>query len=102
MAFSPSKRSEDIRTALKYAVRRAELLHQIPQDKLVVETAWTGKNMSSPRVRHHAKGRAGTAHWRSSEVSVQVREMDTHEEAKALREAARQEARRVTLSPRGY
>lgn len=49
----------------------------------MVEQAWTGKHRTTPRIRHHSKGRAGIAHKRTSMFSVLLREMNP-EEAKTL------------------
>ena len=68
----------------------------------MIERAWTGKHLVSPRIRHHSRGRFGRSHWRTSMVSVQLREM-TEKEAKLLnktRGVGKQ--RKAALDPRGY
>ena len=51
----------------------------MPSERLIIERAWTGKHMSSPRLRYHSKGRAGRSHFRTSMLSVRLREMTADE-----------------------
>ena len=70
----------------------------------MVDRAWTGKHMSSPRLRYHSKGRAGRSHYRTSMLSVRLREM-TAEEAQAkarFAQVAPSAERKAKLDPRAY
>jgi hypothetical protein len=68
----------------------------------MIEEAWTGKNLTSPRIRYHSKGRMGRAHYRTSMVTVRLREMSDKEERRLnrLRKAAAE--RKALVDPRGY
>lgn len=68
----------------------------------MIEAAWTGKNMTVPRMRHHSKGRAGRSHYRTSMVSIRLREMDAKEEKRLNKFKAMAAARKLGLDPRGY
>jgi len=103
LAFSASQRAAAVRKVIEKAVKRAELEHGLPRDRLVVEAAWTGKHMRFPRIRHHAKGRGGKSFKRTSMVSVSLREA-APEEARRLSRfgPAAGAARRELLDVRGY
>ena len=103
MAFHPQKRSEDMKTALQRAAWNADFYHALRPDDLMVEEAWTGKHLTTPRIRHHNKGRSGRSHYRTSMLTVRLREMTEEEKAslnkfKWLPNAAT----RAKLDPRGY
>ena len=71
-----------------------------------MDRAWTGKDMTSPRLRYHSKGRTGRSHWRTSILNVRVREM-TAEEALAKKRftaaaTAATPERKAALDPRAY
>lgn len=83
LAYSPSIKKDDFKAAIRNAVRHANTYHQLGQDNLLIEQAWTGKHRATPRIRHHSKGRAGIAHKRTSMFSVLLREM-TPEETKTM------------------
>lgn len=103
MAHSPHKRAAAVKKAITKAVKQAELFHGLSQDALLVESAWTGKHMSSVRIRHHSKGRAGRAAYRLSMVSVKLREMAESEAAKLNKfKTPVTAASMAKLSPRGY
>lgn len=70
----------------------------------MVEAAWTGKHLSSPRIRHHSKGRAGRSHKRTSMLSIRLREMTTEEAIKKnkFRKTLPTLESISSLSPRGY
>lgn len=70
----------------------------------MVDRAWTGKHMTSPRLRHHSKGRAGRSHWRTSTINVRVREMTPQEAIDKKRFASAQPSaeRRAALDFRSY
>ena len=82
----------------------AEFHHAISSDRLMVDRAWTGMHMSSPRLRYHSKGRAGRSHYRTSMLSVRLREMTDAEAAAKRRfvQAAPDAARKAKLDPRAY
>ena len=103
LAFSASQRAAAVRKVIEKAVKRAELEHGLPRDRLVVEAAWTGKHMRYPRIRHHAKGRGGKSFKRTSMVSVSLREAAPEEARRLARfgPAAGAE-RRALLDVRGY
>lgn len=82
----------------------SEFHHAVPSERLIVDRAWTGKHMSSPRLRYHSKGRAGRSHFRTSMLSVRLREM-TADEALAKRRfgpAKLDPAAAAKLNPRAY
>lgn len=69
----------------------------------MVEAAWTGKHQSSPRVRHHGKGRTGRSHKRTSQVALRVREMSDPEREKLVRFKGRPTPESIALlDPRAY
>ena len=103
LAFSASQRAAAVRKVIEKAVKRAELEHGLPRDRLVVEAAWTGKHMRFPRIRHHAKGRGGKSFKRTSMVSVSLREAAPDEARRLSRfSPAAGAARRQLLDARGY
>jgi large subunit ribosomal protein L22 len=103
MAFSKEKRPKSVKTAIERAVLNADFYHSLSPDKLLVERAWTGKQLTSVRVRHHSKGRAGMAHWRTSMLTVRLREMDADEATRLNRYKSLPSAgTKAKLDPRGY
>ena len=105
LSFALPKRAAPVKTAVQRACWNADFYHNLPPAALMVDRAWTGKNIQAPRVRHHSKGRAGMAHYRTSQVTVRVRAMEPAE-AEALvkfpaHKAPGPEAR-ARLDPRGY
>jgi len=106
MAFSHQKRAGVMRVAVERAVMNADFYHNLSADQLLVERAWTGKGFSSPRVRYHSKGRAGRSHYRTSRVTVFLREMTPAEQEKKARfgkwAAMTLAERKAKLDPRAY
>lgn len=90
--------------AVERAARNADFHHDIPSDRLIIDRAWTGKVMSSPRLRHHSKGRAGMSHKRVSRLDITVREMTPEEYASKRRfvRTGNSPQRIAGLDPRGY
>ena len=83
---------------------RADFHHDVSSERLLVDRAWTGKHLTSARIRHHSKGRAGMSHYRTSMLNVRVREMTPDELEKHARAAPMlPTAERIAkLSRRGY
>lgn len=103
MAFSQQKRAASARSALERACQNADFYHSLSSDQLMVERAWTGKHMTSMRIRYHSKGRAGRAYWRTSMLTVRLREMTPAEQLKKNRFGAKPSAAvRAKLDPHGY
>jgi len=106
MVFSQQSRATAAKTALERAVLNADFYHGLTRDQLLVERAWTGRHLQSPRIRYHSKGRAGRSHWRTSMLTVRVREMTSREAAEKAqftkRSPAAITAAKAALSPRGY
>ena len=103
LAFNASQRAAAVRKVIEKAVKRAELEHGLPRDRLVVEAAWTGKHMRFPRISHHAKGRGGQSAKRTSMVSVSLREAAPEEARRLARfSPSAGAARRELLDARGY
>jgi large subunit ribosomal protein L22 len=84
---------------LRVAARRCHC-HVLLQSQLMVERAWTGKELTSPRIRYHSKGRAGRSHYRTSQLTVLLRQMTPDEQSKLVKF----QGKRATsmLNPRGY
>ncbi len=76
----------------------------MPSDRLIIERSWTGKKLTSPRLRYHSKGRGGRSHYRTSMLDVRVREMTPEEFAKKRRfvRTVNTPERIARLDPRGY
>jgi hypothetical protein len=70
---------------ISFPLSPADFYHNVSSDKLIVDQAWTGKHISSPRLRYHSKGRAGRSHYRTSTLNVRVREMTPEEAEKKAR-----------------
>jgi hypothetical protein len=105
MAFSAKKRGSVAATAVRRAVWNADFYHDVKQDDLMVTAAWTGKELSAPRVRYHGRGRVGMMHYRTSKLTVMLREMtpaEREERAKFARWQAPTPELRASLDPRGY
>lgn len=104
MAFSPRARANSaVRKALESAVKNADFYHGLTQDQLMVDQAYTGKQWTSPRLRYHSKGRGGRSHYRTSRVSVKLREMSAEESAKLNRfKGFPTSESRAAIDPRGY
>ena len=85
MAFALPARGNVVRTALQRACWNADFYHNLPPGALMVSRAWTGKELSSPRVRYHSKGRAGLAHKRTSMLTVRLRAMTPAEAEKLVK-----------------
>ena len=82
LAFSASSRASAVSKVIERAIIKADLDHGLKRGDLVVEAAWTGKHVSYPRLRHHAKGRGGKSFKRTSQVSVSLREKVDDEKKK--------------------
>ena len=82
LAFSASSRASAVTKVIERAIIKADLDHGLKRGDLVVEAAWTGKHVSYPRLRHHAKGRGGKSFKRTSQVSVSLREKVDEEKKK--------------------
>ena len=82
LAFSASSRASAVTKVIERAIIKADLDHGLKRGDLVVEAAWTGKHVSYPRLRHHAKGRGGKSFKRTSQVSVSLREKVDDEKKK--------------------
>lgn len=82
LAFSASSRASAVSKVIERAIIKADLDHGLKRGDLVVEAAWTGKHVSYPRLRHHAKGRGGKSFKRTSQVSVSLREKVDEEKKK--------------------
>jgi ribosomal protein L22 len=102
LAFSPSLRSVAVRKAIERAAAQASALHVLPRDALMVEAAWTGKHVTAPRQRHASKGRTGRSHYRTSRVSVRLREMGGAEAAVLNKARATSPAAKAALDRRAY
>ena len=103
MAFHSQKRGGSMKTALERAVWNADFYHNLRSDDLMVEEAWTGKHLTSPRIRHHNKGRAGRSHYRTSMLTVRLREMSAEEKESLNKFKWLPSAEsRAKLDPRGY
>jgi ribosomal protein L22 len=85
LAFSASSRALAVSKVLERAIKKADIDHGLKRGDLVVEAAWTGKHVSYPRLRHHAKGRGGKSFKRTSQVSVSLREMIDEEKKKMIK-----------------
>lgn len=89
--------------AIQRACWNADFYHNLPPSALMVDSAWTGKQLSSPRIRHHSKGRAGLAHFRTSMLTVKLRPMSLAEADKLVKFPTLPSAEtKAKLSPRGY
>lgn len=103
LAYSPKKRGKVLKTAVERAVMNADFYNALDATQLTVEKVWTGKQLSSPRVRHHSKGRAGMAHYRTSMVTVQLREAgEGAAGGRASKFRPPTAASRAALDPRAY
>ena len=103
MSFSLRKRAQPVQTALQRACWNADFYHNLPPSALMVDRAWTGKELSAPRIRHHSKGRAGMAHFRTSMLTVKLRAMNPTEADKLLKFPASPPAGLdKKLDPRAY
>jgi ribosomal protein L22 len=85
LAFSASSRASAVTKVIERAIIKADLDHGLKRGDLVVEAAWTGKHVSYPRLRHHAKGRGGKSFKRTSQVSVSLREKVDEEKKKTTK-----------------
>lgn len=105
MAFAPQRRAKAVKQAIERAAYNADFYTGLSQNELMVERAWTGKNLTSVRMRYHSKGRAGRAHYRTSQLSVRLRQMTPDEAEKLNRFDSRKRptaASKAALHPRGY
>lgn len=103
MSYSQVKRKDSVKTAIQRACWNADFYHNIQPTALMVDEAWTGKELSSPRVRHHSKGRFGLAHYRTSVLTVKVRAMTPVEADKLVKfPTLPSPANKAKLDPRGY
>lgn len=103
MSYSKQSRARNVKVAVERALLNADFYHALRPEQMLVERAWTGKHLTSMRIRHHSKGRAGRSHWRTSMLTVRVREMEGDEPAR-LNKFTRlpAAATRTALDPRGY
>lgn len=82
LAFSrKARRGQVVRHAVRRAAMKGEFYLGLPPEQLVVQEAFLGKNERYPRVRYHAKGRAGRSYLQFTQLTVKVRAM-TETEAK--------------------
>ena len=107
MSFSQQQRAyKSSRLALRRAALNADFYHSLSPSDLVVERAWTGKGMTSARARHHSKGRTGRSHWRTSSLTVRLREMRPEERTELNRfgkgTLLPTKERLAALDPRAY
>ena len=102
LAYSARKRGKVLRLAVERAVQNADQYHELAANELTVEKVWTGKHLTSPRVRHHSKGRAGRSHYRTSMVTVQLREAGEGAPGRAPKFKLPTAASRARLNPRAY
>ena len=103
MAFAQPVRAASLKTAIQRAAWNADFYHNVPPAALMVDRAWTGKELCAPRIRHHSKGRAGRSHYRTARLTVRLRAM-TPAEADALVKFPRLPSpeTRAALHRRGY
>jgi len=102
MAFSQQSRARAAKTVVERALLNADFYHGLGREALMVERAWTGRHLQSPRIRYHSKARAGRSHWRTSMLTVRVREMNAVEAASLNKFATARAEKRAALDPRGY
>lgn len=103
MSFAQPRRAAEVKVAIQRACWNADFYHNLPPSALMVDSAWTGKQLSSPRIRHHSKGRAGLAHFRTSMLTVKLRPMSLAEADKLVKFPTLPSAEtKAKLSPRGY
>ena len=103
MAFSPARRARAVREAVTKATWNADFYHALPPEKLMVERAWTGNGLRAPRIVYHARGKSGRAHYRTTSLSVRLREMSPQEEEALVKFKTRPTAEsRARLDARAY
>jgi ribosomal protein L22 len=103
MAFAQPIRAASLKTAIQRAAWNADFYHNIPPAALMVDRAWTGKEICAPRIRYHSKGRAGRSHYRTSRLTVRLRAMTPAEADKLVKfPRAPSPESRASLHPRGY
>jgi ribosomal protein L22 len=102
MAYSDQVRAAAVKRALGRAARNADFYHDLRQGELVVDRAWTAKELTSPRLRYHSKGRTGRSHYRTSQLTVRVRQMTAEESDRLLKFKAPTPWRKEKLVGRGY
>jgi ribosomal protein L22 len=56
MAFSDRRRAKVIRHCIERAVNRADFYHGLTGESLKVAEAFSGKQITAPRLRHHGRG----------------------------------------------
>ena len=103
MAFSQQKRAKAVGSAVERAAWNADFHHNVRPEELLVDSAWTGKQITQARIRYHSKGRAGRSHLRTSMVTVKLREMTAEERTARQKFPWRPTSEtRARLDPRGY
>ena len=103
MSFLAKRRGRAVGTAIERAAWNADYHHDIRREDLLVDEAWTGKQLTQGRIRYHSKGRAGRSHMRTSTVTVKLREMTSDERNGRQKFPWRAtELTRAKLDPRGY
>jgi hypothetical protein len=71
----------------------------------MIERAVTGKEIQSPRLRYHNKGRAGKAYLRTARLYLKVRPMTAEEQGTLQRFSAKNwptSDSKARLNPRAY
>lgn len=99
MTFSPKRRSPILRYAIQRAVRRAEDRFDLFAEDLIVHECTAEIQRQEQRMRYHARGRFGIAHFRQSRVRVVLREA-FKEEKELLNKFSRSKAKPVTAEMR--
>ena len=102
MSFHVKRRGKAVGMAVERAAWNADFHHDVRREALMVDQAWTGKQLQMPRIRYHSKGRAGRSHYRTSMLTVRLREMTPEERAKRRSFTKPTPEARAALSPRGY
>jgi large subunit ribosomal protein L22 len=99
LAFSASSRALAVSKVIERALVQANIEHGLQRNDLIIESAWTGKHISYPRLRHHAKGRGGKSFKRTSQISISVREKINDE---IKQKDDKEISKKISIDVRGY
>jgi large subunit ribosomal protein L22 len=82
MAFSAKARGSLLKYCINRAVSKADFFHGLTHDQLLIDEVLIGEGLKAPRARYHSRGRMGRAAFRTSHVTIKLREMTEEERGK--------------------